>query len=141
VPNNRTKAPWPPTQPLVGTNPPAIKLPVDALGGVLGPATETIARILQTSEGTVAQSLLAAATLAAQRLVDVKLDGRRYVLSAVPRSLVECIYGKIMHFAVTSIAPTIPVFLWRRLSIGWIESGVEHCKVICTKRRRRTPIS
>lgn len=55
--------------------------PVDALGGCLGAASERLHEVLQCPLALCGQSLLAAASLAAQSHADVVIDGRREPLS------------------------------------------------------------
>ena len=68
-------------EPLCRPVPPAAPYPVDALGGVLGAAVAAIRDIVQAPLALCAQSVLAAASLAAQRHADVLIDGRRCPLS------------------------------------------------------------
>lgn len=70
-------APEPLTRPL----PPAAAYPIDALGSVLAPAARAIQRVVQSPAALCGQSVLAAASLCAQRLADVEIDGRRMPLS------------------------------------------------------------
>ncbi len=70
-------APEPLTRPL----PPPAAYPIDALGPVLAPAARAIQRVVQSPAALCGQSVLAAASLCAQRLADVEIDGRRMPLS------------------------------------------------------------
>ena len=55
--------------------------PIEALGSVLSPAVETLARIIQAPPGMIAQSLLAAAAYCTQAHGNVIIDGRVMPLS------------------------------------------------------------
>ena len=55
--------------------------PFDALGPLLGPAAKALHEVVQAPDAACAQSVLAAAALAAQPLANVTLDGRAYPLS------------------------------------------------------------
>jgi hypothetical protein len=55
--------------------------PVEALGPILGPACETLQRIIQAPDAICGGSLLAAASLCAQPLADVINDGRTHPLT------------------------------------------------------------
>lgn len=68
-------------EPLRRKTPPPVNYPMDALGDVLGPAAETLRRVVQAPDSVCAQSVLAAASLAAQAHADVEIDGRRMPLS------------------------------------------------------------
>jgi hypothetical protein len=61
--------PWPLAPPI----PPARPYPVATLGAILTEATESIAAKCQCAPALAAQSVLAVASLAAQRLADVRL--------------------------------------------------------------------
>ena len=63
--------------PLVPPIPPARPYPVEALGEVLSGATESIAAKCQCSPTLAAQAVLAVASLAAQRLADIRLPFRQ----------------------------------------------------------------
>ena len=62
-----------PPRPLRREMPPADPYPVDALGGVLGPAARGIEDRVQAPAAICAQSILAAASLAVQGHADVEL--------------------------------------------------------------------
>ena len=64
-------------RPLRRTVPPAEPYPVDHLGDILGTAARAIHERVQSPMAICAQSVLAAATLAAQGLADVELPGGR----------------------------------------------------------------
>lgn len=68
-------------EPLRRPLPPAKPFPVNALGEVLGPATKSLHHVIQAPLALCAQSILAAASLAAQPHADVLIDGRREPLS------------------------------------------------------------
>lgn len=70
---NATEYAPPPPRPLFRKMPDPDPFPLDVLGDVLGPAAEAIHDIIQAPYPVCAQSVLAAATLAAQGLVNVKL--------------------------------------------------------------------
>jgi len=58
--------------------PPPQPYPVHALGPILGSACTALQRTIQAPDAICAGSLLAAASLCVQALVDVEIDGRRY---------------------------------------------------------------
>ncbi|MGH8062205.1 MAG: DUF3987 domain-containing protein [Pseudoxanthomonas sp.] len=60
---------------------PAEPYPLDALGDVLGEAAKSIHKVVQAPAGLCGQSILAAASLAAQAHADVLVDGRYEPLS------------------------------------------------------------
>lgn len=68
-------------EPLRRQTPPPKEYPMDALGEVLGPAAETLRRVVQAPDAVCAQSVLAAASLAAQPHANVVIDGRKMPLS------------------------------------------------------------
>lgn len=68
-------------RPLIESNPAAEPYPVQALGGVLGPAVERMAEVIGVPQALAAQSLLAASALATQGHAGLHLDGRSYPLS------------------------------------------------------------
>ncbi|WP_223496830.1 YfjI family protein [Pseudomonas sp. A-RE-26] len=70
-----------PPQPLIESNPMAQPYPVQALGGVLGPAVERMAEVIGVPQALAAQSVLAASALATQGHAGLQLDGRHYPLS------------------------------------------------------------
>ncbi len=55
-----------PPRPLIESNPLAQPYPVQALGGVLGPAVERMADVIGVPQALAAQSVLAASALATQ---------------------------------------------------------------------------
>jgi hypothetical protein len=63
--------------------------PVAALGAVLGSAARRIHQVVQVPAALCGQSLLAAASLAAQAVADVEMDGRREPLSVYALSVGE----------------------------------------------------
>jgi len=77
----KSRPAWKPIRPLIATIGVPGKFPTNALGPILGPATRAIARAVQASEGVVAQSVLAASTLAAQGLADVRRGSTRHPIS------------------------------------------------------------
>jgi len=70
----------PPT-PLVRATPPPERFPLDALGPILGPAARAIAEIVQVPDALAANSVLAAAALAAQPHANVQTLGGARPLS------------------------------------------------------------
>lgn len=68
-------------EPLRRPLPPAEPYPLDALGAVLGGAARAIHGVVQAPAGLCGQSVLSAASLAAQAQADVVIDGRREPLS------------------------------------------------------------
>jgi hypothetical protein len=79
LPERPTRAGAP--EPLARPMPPAAEYPLEALGPVLSPAAAAIRRVVQSPAAICASSVLAAASLVAQRRADVELDGRRVPLS------------------------------------------------------------
>ncbi len=75
--------------PLRREPPPPSAYPIDALGGLLGDITRLIRRIVQAPDALCAQSVLAAAALAAQAHANVLIDGR-----SRPLSLFFCTVGE-----------------------------------------------
>ncbi|HEY1811395.1 MAG TPA: YfjI family protein [Kofleriaceae bacterium] len=67
-----------PPEPLRRTILPPAPYPGDALGDVLGPAARALHDTVQAPLALCGQSVLAAASLAAQPHADVSIDGRRY---------------------------------------------------------------
>ncbi|MGO1073738.1 DUF3987 domain-containing protein [Lysobacter sp. CA199] len=67
---------WGEPEPLVREVPASASYPADALGPILGDAAHTLHRIVQAPLAICGQSLLAAASLAAQTHADVVIDGR-----------------------------------------------------------------
>ncbi|WP_458130976.1 YfjI family protein [Pseudomonas sp. R3-41] len=70
-----------PPRPLIESNPVAQPYPVQALGGILGPAVERMAEVIGVPQALAAQSVLAASALATQGHAGIQLDGRNYPLS------------------------------------------------------------
>ncbi|NWN46271.1 YfjI family protein [Pseudomonas protegens] len=70
-----------PPRPLIESNPVAQPYPVQALGGILGPAVERMAEVIGVPQALAAQSVLAASALATQGHAGLQLDGRHYPLS------------------------------------------------------------
>ncbi|WP_339502639.1 YfjI family protein [Pseudomonas silesiensis] len=68
-------------RPLIESNPVAQPYPVQALGGILGPAVERMAEVIGVPQALAAQSVLAASALATQGHAGLQLDGRHYPLS------------------------------------------------------------
>ena len=68
-------------EPLRRRLPPAEPFPLDALGEVLGGAARAIHAVVKAPAGLCGQSVLSAASLAAQAHADVVIDGRREPLS------------------------------------------------------------
>ncbi|NWD57880.1 DUF3987 domain-containing protein [Pseudomonas veronii] len=66
---------------LIESNPVAEPYPVQALGGILGPAVERMAEVIGVPQALAAQSVLAASALATQGHAGLQLDGRNYPLS------------------------------------------------------------
>jgi len=72
---------WPDALPLRRDTPPPMPFPMDALGPLLRDTAKCMANILQCPDALAGQSVLAAATLAAQAHADVVIDGRVLPLS------------------------------------------------------------
>lgn len=70
-----------PPRPLIESNPVAQPYPVQALGGILGPAVERMAEVIGVPQALAAQSVLAASALGTQGHAGLQLDGRNYPLS------------------------------------------------------------
>ncbi|MCK6187779.1 YfjI family protein [Pseudomonas sp. EYE_354] len=70
-----------PPRPLIESNPVAQPYPVQALGGILGPAVERMAEVIGVPQALAAQSVLATSALATQGHAGLQLDGRNYPLS------------------------------------------------------------
>ncbi len=70
-----------PPRPLIESNPVPQPYPVQALGGILGPAVERMAEVIGVPQALAAQSVLAASALATQGHAGLQLDGRHYPLS------------------------------------------------------------
>jgi hypothetical protein len=70
-----------PPRPLIESNPVAQPYPVQALGGILGPAVERMSEVIGVPQALAAQSVLAASALATQGHASLQLDGRNYPLS------------------------------------------------------------
>src|SRR5690625_811920 len=77
---NRQSMPVEP-EPLRRPMPPAAEYPMDALGDVLGGAAEVLHEHVQAPAAMCGTSVLAAASLAAQGVADVEIDGRREPLT------------------------------------------------------------
>jgi hypothetical protein len=69
-----------PPRSLIESNPEAWPYPVQALGGILGPAVERMAEVIGVPQALAAQSVLAASALATQGHAGLQLDGRNYRL-------------------------------------------------------------
>lgn len=76
-------------EPLRRPLPPAEPYPIDALGPVLSAATRRIHEVVQAPAALCGQSILAAASLAAQVHADVMVDGRREPLSLFVMTIAE----------------------------------------------------
>ncbi|WP_455927570.1 YfjI family protein [Pseudomonas capeferrum] len=70
-----------PPRPLIESNPMPQPYPVQALGGILGPAVERMAEVIGVPQALAAQSVLAASALATQGHAGLQFDGRNYPLS------------------------------------------------------------
>ncbi|KAF1688165.1 hypothetical protein B1992_01760 [Pseudoxanthomonas broegbernensis] len=68
-------------EPLRRPVPPPEPYPLAELGPVLQPAAESLRRVIQAPDAVCGASVLAAASLAAQALADVEIDGRTVPLS------------------------------------------------------------
>lgn len=68
-------------EPLRRPVPPPEPYPIAELGPILQPAAESLRRVIQAPDAVCGASILAAASLAAQALADVEIDGRTYPLS------------------------------------------------------------
>lgn len=71
----------PAPEPLRRPTPPPEPYPVTELGPILGPACESLRRVVQAPDAVCGASLLAVASLATQGLADVHIDGRVIPLS------------------------------------------------------------
>jgi Protein of unknown function (DUF3987) len=76
-------------EPLRRPLPPAEPYPIDALGPVLSAAARRIHEVVQAPAALCGQSILAAASLAAQAHADVLIDGRRELLSLFLMTIAE----------------------------------------------------
>jgi hypothetical protein len=79
----------PEPEPLRRLLPPADAYPMDALGAILAPAARRIHDVVQAPPALCGQSILAAASLAAQSHADVVIDGRRELLSLFMMTIAE----------------------------------------------------
>ncbi|AZD90275.1 MULTISPECIES: YfjI family protein [Pseudomonas] len=70
-----------PPRPLIESNPLSQPYPLQALGGILGPAVERMAEVIGVPQALAAQSVLAASALATQGHAGLQFDGRNYPLS------------------------------------------------------------
>ncbi|KTB92554.1 hypothetical protein AO069_11355 [Pseudomonas syringae pv. syringae PD2774] len=70
-----------PPRPLIESNAIVEPYPVQALGGILGPAVQRMAEVIGVPQALAAQSVLAASALATQGHAGLQLDGRNYPLS------------------------------------------------------------
>lgn len=68
-------------EPLRRPVPPPEPYPIAELGPILQPAAESLRRVIQAPDAVCGASVLAAASLAAQALADVEIDGRIIPLS------------------------------------------------------------
>lgn len=68
-------------EPLRKPVPPSEPYPIDELGEVLGSAAKSLQRVIQAPDAVCGASVLAAASLAAQALADIEIDGRTYPTS------------------------------------------------------------
>ncbi|EPF68309.1 YfjI family protein [Pseudomonas syringae] len=78
--DSKLELPRPP-RPLIESNLVPQPYPVQALGGILGPAVERMAEVIGVPQALAAQSVLAASALATQGHAGLQLDGRNYPLS------------------------------------------------------------
>jgi hypothetical protein len=81
LPTVEPKSVWPDALPLRRDTPPPEPFPLDALGPLLSDTARCMADTLQCPDALAGQSVLAAATLAAQAHADVVIDGRVSPLS------------------------------------------------------------
>ena len=81
APESRAMPPLSDPEPLRRALPPAEPYPLDALGPILGPAARALHEIIQAPAALCAQSVLAAASLAAQPHANILIDGRRSPLT------------------------------------------------------------
>jgi Protein of unknown function (DUF3987) len=79
----------PEPEPLRRPLPPADAYPLDALGPILSAAAQRIHDVVQAPAALCGQSILAAASLAAQAHANVVLDGRRELLSLFSLTIAE----------------------------------------------------
>lgn len=78
---NTSLAQWQEKKPLRRQLPEPNPFPIDALGDLLGGAAIKMAEIIKAPLAICGQSVLAAATLAAQGFVDIEIDGRLMPIS------------------------------------------------------------
>jgi hypothetical protein len=76
-------------EPLRRPLPPPGEYPIDALGPILGAAARRIHEVVQAPPALCGQSILAAASLAAQPHADVLIDGRRELLGLFVMTIAE----------------------------------------------------
>ncbi len=76
-------------EPLRRPLPPADPYPIDALGPVLSAAVQRIHEVVQAPAALCGQSIMAAASLAAQAHADVVIDGRREPISLFAMTIAE----------------------------------------------------
>lgn len=79
----------PEPEPLRRPLPPADVYPLEALGPILSAAARRIHEVVQAPAALCGQSILAAASLAAQAHADVLIDGRRELLSLFVMTIAE----------------------------------------------------
>lgn len=88
VPVNKSEQ-LPEPEPLRRPLPPAEPYPIDVLGPILSAAAKRIHEVVQAPAALCGQSILAAASLAAQAHADVVIDGRREPLSLFVMTIAE----------------------------------------------------
>jgi hypothetical protein len=97
--------------PLVPPMPAARRYPVEALGDVLGPAARAISAKVQCPEAMAAQSVLSVASLAAQRLADIRHPMGQTRPLAFPRSAARAprtLNGRFSEMTTISTQGLIP---------------------------------
>lgn len=85
--------------------------PMDALGPILGPAAQAMHRVIKAPDSICAQSLLWAATLAAQAHANITIDGRDFPLSDFYISTAESGDRK----SATDKIALKPIFSWQKM--------------------------
>lgn len=87
--NGKGATQMPEPEPLRRPLPPAAPYPSEALGPILSAAALRIGAVIQAPPALCGQSILAAASLAAQAHADVEIDGRREPLSLFALTIAE----------------------------------------------------
>ncbi|MBK7252197.1 MAG: DUF3987 domain-containing protein [Gammaproteobacteria bacterium] len=85
APSSTAEAPEPLRRPVPAAEP----YPIAELGPLLQPAVASLCRVIQAPDAVCASSVLAAASLAAQSLANIEVDGRVYPLSLFMLTIAE----------------------------------------------------